>query len=145
MHSRKKGIPKECKTKLECRKVRCGAIRTKNQPKSTKYASRTSSRYYFLSLLRSYRLEVLDNRNFTLGIFLISNTIEMELQFIELQNLLANNCTVNFLSIISYFYFISNSVTGHHSKQWLSAFLIFSFPAALAHQNIYCVEIAQCL
>ena len=53
--------------------------------------------------------------------------------FTTYQSLLANNCTVNFLSIISYFYFISNSVTGHHSKQWLSAFLIFSFPAALAH------------
>ena len=34
----------ECKTSLECRKVRCGANRNKNWAKSTKYASCTSRR-----------------------------------------------------------------------------------------------------
>ena len=39
-----KGDLKECKTNLECRKVKCAANSHKNWAKSTKYASCTSSR-----------------------------------------------------------------------------------------------------
>ena len=51
---------KECKTYLECRKVRCGANQNKNLAKSTKNASCTSSQYYFISPPRSYQPEVQD-------------------------------------------------------------------------------------
>ena len=40
----KKSDLKECKTNLECRKVKCAANSHKNWVKSTKYASCTSSR-----------------------------------------------------------------------------------------------------
>ena len=51
----KKSNSKESKTNLECGKVKCRANRSKkNWAKLTKYASCTSSRKYFLSLLRSY-------------------------------------------------------------------------------------------
>ena len=43
-HDEKKNDSKECKTNLECRKVKCGANRSNNLAKSTRYASCTSSR-----------------------------------------------------------------------------------------------------
>ena len=41
---------KECKTNLECRKVKRGENHSKNRAKLTKYASFTSSQLCFLSL-----------------------------------------------------------------------------------------------
>ena len=66
---------------LEYRKVKCEANRSKNWAKSTKYASCTSRQQYFLSLLRSYRLEVGDYRNSILGIFITSCTMKRALQW----------------------------------------------------------------
>ena len=51
---------KECKTNLECRKVKCGENHSKNWAKLTKYASFTSSQLSFLSLQRFYQLEEQD-------------------------------------------------------------------------------------
>ena len=51
-------------------KVKCEAKHINNWAKWTKYASCTFSWQYFLRLLRFYRLEVQDNRNFILGVFL---------------------------------------------------------------------------
>ena len=47
--------------------------------KLTKYASCTSNRWYFPSLLRSYQQEVQDDKNFILGIFLTGSTMKMAL------------------------------------------------------------------
>ena len=44
-------------------KVRCQANHSNNWAKATKYASCTSSWWYFLSLPRSYWLEVQETRN----------------------------------------------------------------------------------
>ena len=57
--------------------VKCEGIRCNNWVKLTKYASCTSSQQFFQRLPRSYRLEVVDNRNFISGIFLTGSTMKL--------------------------------------------------------------------
>ena len=59
----------------EWRKDECEENRNKNQPtKSTKYASCTSSRQYFISPFRSYQLEVQDQIKINKCKFALENT-----------------------------------------------------------------------
>ena len=77
----KKVIQRGLRLIWRAEKVKCEADRSNNWAKLIKYASCTSSRQYLLSLRRSFRPEVQDNRNFILGIFPTSSTMTRALQW----------------------------------------------------------------